>query len=79
MTQAINTEQWFTRSELPELFEAHGVPMSAATLASRVTRLGGPPFRINNRKAEYWGTTALEWRKSLLKYRGAAVEQQVAA
>ena len=82
MTQTPDTERWFTRSELPALFEAHGVPMSSATLASRVSRGGGPPFRINSRRAEYWGTIALEWRLSLLKYRGIAPapdQQQAAA
>lgn len=81
MIQKPDTERWFLRSELPALFEAHGVPMSAATLASRVSRGGGPPFRINSRRAEYWGTTALEWRTSLLRYRGGATpdQQQAAA
>jgi hypothetical protein len=71
MTQTINLDRWVTRPDLPALFAEHGMPMSAPTLASRVSRGdGGPPFRINNRRAEYHAATALAWRQSLLRYRG---------
>ncbi len=76
MAQTIDTEKWFTRRELPELFAAHGIPMAEATLATRATRKGGPPFRINSRRAEYWGPDALVWRRSLLRYRGSVAPAQ---
>jgi hypothetical protein len=47
---------WLRRGAIAYALTLAGFPISEATLASMVTRGDGPPFRINNRVAEYqWG------------------------
>ena len=43
-----------------------GFPTAPATLASRATRGGGPPFRLYGRIPLYRWADALEWAKSRL-------------
>jgi hypothetical protein len=44
----------------------HGFPTATATLATKATRGGGPPYRLFGRKPLYrWGD-ALEWAQSRL-------------
>jgi hypothetical protein len=69
---------WLSRKVTARALTAAGLPTAAPTLASLVTRGGGPPFRINGRIAEYqWGPT-LKWRESLLRYRGGDQHQDAA-
>ena len=51
-----------------------GFPTAPATLASRATRGGGPPFRLYGRIPLYRWADALEWAKSRLSgpFRGTS-------
>ena len=50
-----------TRTRIAEALTSAGYPTSPATLATKVTRGGGPPYRMYGPRALYrWGD-ALEW------------------
>lgn len=54
-----------TREKLAEALTAAGYPISRATLATKATRGGGPPFAVFNRRTLYrWGD-ALAWAESM--------------
>jgi hypothetical protein len=54
------------RDALADALTAAGYPVSAATLATKATRGGGPPFRSFGRIPLYrWGD-ALEWAEGRL-------------
>jgi hypothetical protein len=52
------------RRELAEYLTSEGYPISAATLASLVTRGGGPPFTYWGRIPLYSPKSALIWAKA---------------
>ena len=53
-----------TRTRIAEALTSAGYPTSPATLATKVTRGGGPPYRMYGPRALYrWGD-ALEWAQS---------------
>lgn len=55
-----------TRSALAHALQAHGYPVAAATLSTKATRGGGPPYSLFSKRALYrWGD-ALTWAKSCL-------------
>jgi hypothetical protein len=74
-----NLDRWVSGDELSALFAQYGLPMSAATIATkgrgRTPRGNGPLYRINNRKAEYHVGRALQWRRSLIEYRNSSEQQ----
>jgi hypothetical protein len=54
------------RRDLAAALKARGIPMTEATLATKATRGGGPPFRSFGRIPLYrWGD-ALEWAEARL-------------
>jgi hypothetical protein len=61
-----NDEVLLTRSDTAAALTEAGFPISAATLATKATRGGGPPYRLFGRKPLYeWGS-ALDWAQSHL-------------
>jgi hypothetical protein len=55
-----------TRVDVASALTEAGFPVSAATLATKAVRGGGPPYQLFGRKPLYrWGT-ALEWARSRL-------------
>jgi hypothetical protein len=70
MAQLIDPDTWLRRVPAAEALTARGFRVSPATLATRVTRGGGPPFRVFNGIAQYrWGDL-LAWAESRAVYRG---------
>lgn len=68
------------RQALAQALTEAGFPTAPATLATKATRGGGPPFRLYGRIPLYrWGD-ALEWAESRLsKPRWSTSEGDVAA
>ncbi len=61
-----NPDMLLTRSQTAAALTEAGYPISAATLSTRATRGGGPPFRKFGPRALYpWGA-ALDWAKNRL-------------
>jgi hypothetical protein len=59
-------DRLLTRAELAAALTELGFPTSPATLATRATRGGGPPFQKYGARSLYrWGN-GLEWAKSRL-------------
>ncbi len=57
----LNDDTLLTRLATAEALTAAGYPVSAATLGTKATRGGGPPYRLFGRKPLYrWGD-ALDW------------------
>ena len=69
------------RKDAAAFLTAAGYPISAATLATKVTRGDGPPFCVFGRDAFYEESVLLAWAESRTSYRGGAApdQQQVAA
>jgi hypothetical protein len=56
-----------TRRELADALTALGFPTSPATLATKASRGGGPPYQRYGPRALYrWGL-AVEWARGLLR------------
>jgi hypothetical protein len=52
----LHSETLLTRRAAAAALSERGYPTSAATLATRATRGGSPPYRLYNRRAIYrWG------------------------
>ena len=61
-----NLETLLTREATAEALTAAGFPTSPATLATKASRGGGPPFRRFGARPLYrWGD-AIEWARSKL-------------
>ena len=61
-----NPDALLTRDRTAEALTDAGFPVTAATLATKATRGGGPPFRrFGTRPLYRWGD-ALEWAESRL-------------
>jgi hypothetical protein len=55
-----------TRADVASALSEAGFPVSAATLATKAVRGGGPPYQLFGRKPLYrWGA-ALEWARGRL-------------
>jgi hypothetical protein len=62
----LTDESLFTRAAVAEALTFAGYPISAATLATKATRGGGPPYRLFGRRPLYeWGP-ALAWAQGRL-------------
>lgn len=63
----IPDDRLMTRPEYcAAVFQATGIKLSPATLATKATRGGGPPYvKVGNRAMIPWGT-GLAWAKSLI-------------
>ena len=61
-----NPDQLLTRAELAAALTELGFPTSPATLATRATRGGGPPFQKYGPRSLYRWANGLEWAKSRL-------------
>jgi hypothetical protein len=63
---ANSPETWLGRKETAEALTASGFPTSAATLSTKASRGGGPPFSKYGSRALYrWGSS-LAWAQSRL-------------
>ena len=73
-------EALLPRSRTAEALTEAGYPIKLATLATKATRGGGPPFQLFGRKPLYrWGD-ALAWAQSRLSApRGSTAEADVSA
>lgn len=60
-----NPDALLTREAVASALTAAGFPVSAATLATRATRGGGPPYSLFSRRALYRWSDALDWARSL--------------
>ncbi len=69
-----------TRRAVAEALSEAGFPISAATLATKASRGGGPQYRLFGRKPLYrWGD-ALDWAKARMsKPMSSTSELEVAA
>jgi hypothetical protein len=66
MTTPIGPDTLFRRKKVADQLTQHGFPVSPTTLASMVTRGGGPPYHAFGRVPLYrWGD-ALDWAHSRL-------------
>jgi hypothetical protein len=63
-------DSWLTRPEASAALRAKGFDISAATLASLVTRGGGPPYRLFMGVAKCRWRDLLEWAEARSVYRG---------
>ena len=64
--QALSNDALLSRADTAAALTEAGFPVSPATLATKATRGGGPPYRLFGRKPLYeWGPT-LEWAKARL-------------
>ncbi len=55
-----------TRADVASALTESGFPVSAATLATKAVRGGGPPYQLFGRKPLYRWSAALEWARSRL-------------
>jgi hypothetical protein len=61
-----NDDALLGRADAAKALTEAGFPVSAATLATKATRGGGPPYRLFGRRPLYrWGD-ALEWARGRL-------------
>jgi hypothetical protein len=61
-----NPDTLLSREKTADILTAAGYPVSAATLATKATRGGGPSYQLFGRKPLYrWGE-ALRWAQSKL-------------
>jgi hypothetical protein len=62
----LDANSLLTRDAVAAALTDAGFPVTCATLATKATRGGGPPFRLFGRRPLYeWGA-ALAWAKSRL-------------
>lgn len=62
----LNPETRLTRQKLAEALSEAGYPTKSATLATKATRGGGPPYELYGKRPIYTWGTSLEWAKSRL-------------
>jgi hypothetical protein len=63
---SLTEDALLTRADVALALTDLGFPVSAATLATKAVRGGGPPYQLFGRKPLYrWGA-ALEWARSRL-------------
>jgi hypothetical protein len=64
--QSLSDDALLSRAKTAAALTGVGFEISAATLATKATRGGGPPYRLFGRKPIYrWGD-ALEWARGRL-------------
>jgi hypothetical protein len=59
-----NPDTLLTREAVAAALKAAGYPVAPATLATKATRGGGPPYRLFSSRALYRWADALEWARS---------------
>jgi hypothetical protein len=61
---SINPDALLRRSQVAEALTSAGYPVATASLASMVTRGGGPPFRVFGRTALYRWADVVKWAEA---------------
>jgi hypothetical protein len=64
MTTSIDNDALLRRTQLAAALTASGFPVAPASLATWVSRGGGPPFRKFGRVVLYKWSDALEWAEA---------------
>jgi hypothetical protein len=64
MSIQISPNALLRRKQVAEALTSVGFPVASASLASMVSRGGGPPFRTFGRVALYKWSDALEWAEA---------------
>jgi hypothetical protein len=59
-------DAFLTRDAVAAALTDAGFPVSAATLATKATRGGGPPYQLFGRRPLYRWADALEWARGRL-------------
>jgi hypothetical protein len=59
-----NPNALLTREAVAAALKAAGYPVAPATLATKATRGGGPPYRLFSSRALYRWADALDWAKA---------------
>ena len=57
----MDPDQMMGRQQVAKALTARGYPVAAATLATKATRGGGPPYRLFCARAVYRWQDALQW------------------
>jgi hypothetical protein len=65
MTMTQNPDALLTREQTAQALTAAGYPVKAGTLSTKVTRGGGPPYRVFSGRALYRWSDALAWAESM--------------
>jgi hypothetical protein len=66
LTTLVNPDALLTRSATAVALTAAGFPVKSATLATKATRGGGPPYRLFGTRPLYRWADALAWAQARL-------------
>jgi hypothetical protein len=66
LTSVANPDALLTRSATAAALTAAGFPIKSATLATKATRGGGPPYRLFGTRPLYRWADAIAWARSRL-------------
>jgi hypothetical protein len=66
LTSVANPDALLTRSDTATALTAAGFPVKSATLATKATRGGGPPYRLFGTRPLYRWADALAWAQARL-------------
>jgi len=72
-------DAFLTRDAVAAALTDAGFPVSAATLATKATRGGGPPYQLFGRRPLYRWADALEWARGRLTRPVANTSEAAAA
>ena len=64
LTNKINPDALLRRSQVAEVLTSAGYPIATASLASMVSRGGGPPFRTFGRTVLYRWADVIAWTEA---------------
>ncbi len=62
--ESLRADDWLSRKKTAEALTAIGYQTSPATLATKATRGGGPPYRLFGRLPQYKWRDALRWAEN---------------
>lgn len=65
-SNSADLDRLLRRKELADALNQRGFPTSATTLATKVTRGGGPPYRLYGRVPLYCLADAIAWAEARL-------------
>ena len=74
-----NPDTMLTRDAVAAALTAAGFPVTAATLATKATRGGGPTYQLFGRRPLYRWTDALAWANGRLSKPVASTSEREAA
>jgi hypothetical protein len=74
-TMPEDLETLLTRRQLADALTKAGFPTSPATLATKASRGGGPPYQRYGPRAMYRWAAALQWANDLLRSPASAESQ----